>query len=176
MSRIRKVIFLVLCNIICFVSCSVDNQNETKTSIENNWKEYLKNNIELMGHRNWIVVTDMAYPLQSKAGIITLNTRTDYACVLSFVTNMLDKQPHVRANVYQDLEFKTLTNSQVPGIERVKENAQSIFDGNITYIEHEKLIAKLDKVSRTFNVIILKSNLTMPFTSTFFELDCKYWE
>ncbi len=178
MRRIRKIIFLVMCSLVCFVSCSVDNRNETKTqtSTTDNWKEYLENNIGLLGHRNWIVVTDMAYPLQSKAGIVTIDTRTDYEQVLTFVSDLLDKQPHVRSNVYQDLELKSLTNAQVAGIKKVKERTSELFNQNIVFVEHEKLITKLDEVSQTFNVIILKTNLTIPFTSTFFELDCKYWE
>lgn len=118
----------------------------------------------------------MAYPLQSKAGIITIDTGTDYDHVLTFVSDLLDKQPHVRANVYQDLELQTLTGTQVLGIEKVKEKTSELFNQNVVFTEHEQLIAKLDEVSQTFNVIILKTNLTMPFTSTFFELDCKYWE
>ena len=40
---------------------------------------------------------------------------------------------------------------------------------------HEDLIAKLDSVSAVYQVLIIKSNLTLPYTTTFFQLDCKYW-
>jgi hypothetical protein len=38
------------------------------------------------------------------------------------------------------------------------------------------MIARLDKASRVFNVVLLKSNLTIPYTTAFFELDCAYWD
>jgi hypothetical protein len=33
----------------------------------------------------------------------------------------------------------------------------------------------LDEAGKTFNVLILKTNLTLPYTSVFLELDCGYW-
>ena len=46
----------------------------------------------------------------------------------------------------------------------------------ITAVDHEQLIARLDNVSSLFEVVIIKTPLTKPYTSTFFELDCKYWD
>jgi hypothetical protein len=53
---------------------------------------------------------------------------------------------------------------------------KTLFGDNRTFVQHEELIDRLDEVSRKFNVIILKSTLTVPYTSTFFELDCNYWD
>ena len=39
----------------------------------------------------------------------------------------------------------------------------------------EQLIARLDEAGRLYNVIIIKTPLTMPYTTTFFQLDCAYW-
>lgn len=38
------------------------------------WQTVLQEKLPLLGHRNWIVITDMAYPLQTKEGITTLYT------------------------------------------------------------------------------------------------------
>lgn len=62
--------------------------------MEQNWKTTRSNQHNLLGHRNWIVVTDLAYPLQSNPG----------------------------------------------------------------------------------NAIIIKTPLTIPYTSVFLELDCAYWD
>ena len=40
---------------------------------------------------------------------------------------------------------------------------------------HEQIIAKLDQVSQVFRVLIIKTELTIPYTSVFFELGCGYW-
>jgi hypothetical protein len=53
---------------------------------------------------------------------------------------------------------------------------KTLFGDNRTFVLHEELIDRLDEVSLKFNVVILKSTLTVPYTSTFFELDCRYWD
>ena len=40
---------------------------------------------------------------------------------------------------------------------------------------HEEIIRKLDKSAETFHVLILKTNMRLPYTSVFMELDCGYW-
>jgi hypothetical protein len=33
----------------------------------------------------------------------------------------------------------------------------------------------LDKAAETFRVLVLKTDLALPYTSVFLELDCGYW-
>jgi hypothetical protein len=40
---------------------------------------------------------------------------------------------------------------------------------------HEELISMLDRASQTFSVTVIKTNMTIPYTTVFFELDCAYW-
>ena len=37
-----------------------------QASRPDNWQTVLQEKLPLLGHRNWIVITDMAYPLQAK--------------------------------------------------------------------------------------------------------------
>ncbi|MBQ6658799.1 MAG: hypothetical protein IJM70_05680, partial [Prevotella sp.] len=46
----------------------------------------------------------------------------------------------------------------------------------VQYLPHEDLIRKLDEVSSLFEVVIIKTPLTIPYTTAFFELDCQYWD
>ena len=53
---------------------------------------------------------------------------------------------------------------------------KKLFDGRKpTPVLHEELIARLDKAAATFNVLVLKTTLTLPYTSVFVELECGYW-
>ncbi len=40
---------------------------------------------------------------------------------------------------------------------------------------HEQIIARLDQAAQVFRVLIIKTDLTIPYTTVFFELDCGYW-
>jgi hypothetical protein len=140
-----------------------------------NWKGELKHMLPVLGHRNWIVITDMAYPLQSRPGIKTCYTDEPYINVLGCVYNEIEKAPHVRANIYQDKEFSFLEEKDVTGIDALRERITQLLGSNVTFVPHEILIARLDEAAKMFNIIILKTNLQIPYTTTFFELDCNYW-
>ena len=141
------------------------------------WKKELDELLPLLGHRNWIVVTDMAYPLQTKEGITTIYTEGSYAEALGYVSQAIKNCPHIRSHVYQDLELQELNDKACPGIEAHKEETADLLEGwEVKPVKHEELIARLDSVSNTFRVLIIKTHLLKPFTSVFFELDCKYWQ
>lgn len=150
---------------------------DTEANSQNAWQNVLKEKMPLLGHRNWIVVTDMAYPLQTKQGIITLYANTAYEQVLSVVLELLKKAPHVYARAYQDEELALVTEKLCPGIDAFRAKTDKLLSSiNVTQVKHENLIARLDSISSIFQVLLIKTNLTMPYTSTFFELDCKYWD
>lgn len=41
---------------------------------------------------------------------------------------------------------------------------------------HEEIIRKLDEDAKLFNILVLKSDMTIPHTSVFIRLDCGYWD
>ena len=49
------------------------------------WERKLRLELPLLGHRNWIVIADSAYPLQTAPGIESTHTETDQLAVLSVV-------------------------------------------------------------------------------------------
>ena len=145
-------------------------------ALTRSWKDELKSEIPLLGHRNWIVVTDMAYPLQAREGIKTVYTGESYMDLLGFVYREIENAPHIRAAIYQDSELPYLLEKDVAGIDALRARMNALLGDRRTFVPHETLINRLDEVSRTFRVVILKSDLTIPYTSTFFELDCNYWD
>ena len=46
---------------------------------------------------------------------------------------------------------------------------------NVTSLPHSEIIEKLDEAGQTFHVLLLKTDLTLPYTSVFIRLDCGYW-
>jgi len=140
------------------------------------WQGVLKKELPLFGHRNWIVIADSAYPAQSRTGIETVVTDADQIDVLKGVLTALDGMKHVRPIVFTDAELSHVPEEDAPGIAAYrKELAALLGDRPVQVIPHEKIIAKLDEAGATFRVLILKTNLTLPYTSVFLQLDCGYW-
>ncbi len=140
------------------------------------WQSLLARRIELFGHRNWIVIADSAYPAQTRAGIETYVTGGDQLEVVKVVLDQLAHAKHVRPIVYLDGELPHVSDKDAPGIDAYRQSLKTLLAGREPqFLPHEKIIDRLDKTAEKFKVLILKTNLTLPYTSVFLELDCGYW-
>lgn len=143
---------------------------------DNQWERRLTQDLPLMGHRNWIVIADSAYPFQSGAGIETINTGADQLKVVQAVLAALAKSKHVRPVIHLDTELPFVPEADAKGIEVYRKGLKTLLKGQTpTALPHEEIIGKLDRAGKTFHVLILKTNLTLPYTSVFIQLDCGYW-
>ena len=140
------------------------------------WKAVVTETVPLFGHRNWIVIADSAYPDQSADGIETIVSNADQLEVLQFVLDTLAHSPHVTPTVYLDQELSFLDEADAPGVGAYRDQLKAMVqDKTGQSLPHEKIIGKLDEVSRTFHVLLIKTKLTIPYTSVFLQLDCAYW-
>lgn len=163
--------FLLVCISLILPACHEQAGNvlhPEKTSVAD-WKESLQEKLPLLGHRNWIVVTDMAYPLQADPGIITLYAPDTFGNVAAFVMDRIRRSEHVFAHIYQDREQLALTEELCPGVTAYRNSLSKVLDGSekVTFLPHEELISKLDSVSKLYQVVVIKTALTLPYTSIF---------
>lgn len=134
-----------------------------------------------MGHRNWIAVVDSAYPLQTSGGIETVDTGDDQLDVVQAVLEDIGKSKHVRPVIFTDTELKVVPESDAAGVTAYRESLSKLFGqikgGKVEAqsLPHEEIISKLDQAGKTFHILVLKSTMTIPYTSVFIRLDCGYW-
>ena len=140
------------------------------------WKQQLKGLLPLFGHRNWIVVADSAYPAQSRSGIETIVSGADQIEVARRVLDSIAGSRHVGANIYLDQELQFVAETDAHGVARYRKQLAEMFkSAKTTSLPHEQIIAKLDQSAQTFRVLVVKTEMTIPYTSIFFKLDCAYW-
>jgi len=158
-------VFVLGAMILCLLGC-----RDTK------WQSQLEGNLPEFGHRNWIVVADSAYPKQNSSGIRTAVTGLDQIDVLEKVLEVIEEAPHVRAIVQLDAELAHVAEADAPGVEAYRKRLEGLLEGRVVQVKpHEEIIADLDEASKMFNVLVLKTTMTVPYTSVFFQLDCAYW-
>jgi len=140
------------------------------------WEAVLRERLQLFGHRNWIVVTDAAYPLQSNPGIETIVCSEGQIEVTRKVMEAIASSAHVRANIYTDTELQHVPEEDAQGIDIFRRQLSQLLQQQpARQIPHEEIIGKLDRAATLFRVLLLKTNMVLPYTSVFFELDCGYW-
>jgi L-fucose mutarotase/ribose pyranase (RbsD/FucU family) len=141
------------------------------------WRALLNHELPLLGHRNWIVVVDSAYPLQTSPGVETVETGASQDEVVRAVLNDLSLTKHVAPVVYMDAELPFVSEKNAPGVTQYRTQLQSMLHSlQVHSLPHEQIIKMLGETGNTFHVLILKTTLTVPYTSVFLRLDCKYWD
>lgn len=130
----------------------------------------------LLGHRNWILVVDSAYPLQISPGVEMVETNAAQLEVVRAVVGAINRSIQVRPTIYMDAELPFVTDDDVPGASAYRYAVTSLLhDYPIESLPHEKIISTIDEAGKEFRVLVLKTNMAIPYTSVFIRLDCKYW-
>ena len=141
-----------------------------------NWQTQLKAELPLLGHRNWIVIADAAYPWQTAEGIETVYTDADQIQVTKTVLDALAKTKHVKPIIYTDAELKHVAEADAPGVTAYRKQLTKLLaKRDVQVLPHEEIIKKLDEAGKTFHVLLLKTKHIQPYTSVFLQLDCGYW-
>jgi hypothetical protein len=140
------------------------------------WKATLAQRLPLLGHRNWILIADSAYPLQVSPGIETIETNANQIDVVRYVLKQIDNSIQVRPEIFMDAELPFVPDQDAPGASDYRRQIAEVLRGYKVDSElHDKLIAEMGQAGLTFHVLALKTNLTVPYTSVFIRLNCKYW-
>ena len=140
------------------------------------WRAKVAETMPLLGHRNWILIVDSAYPLQASDGIETIETNASQSQVIRYVLAAIDRSIHVRPLIYMDAELPYVPEQDAPGATAYRYEIKQLFrDFPIEQLPHERIISTVDETSKQFHILVLKTNMAIPYTSVFIRLDCKYW-
>lgn len=140
------------------------------------WQERLERELPLLGHRNWIVIADAAYPAQAGGGIETIHADIDHASAVEVVLGALGRTRHVQAAALVDVELDAVAEADAPGIAAYRGRLGKLLQGqHVERLPHEEIIRRLDEAGRVFRVLVIKTNMTLPYTSVFLPLQCGYW-
>jgi D-ribose pyranose/furanose isomerase RbsD len=143
---------------------------------EPSWEAVLSRRLPLLGHRNWIVIADAAYPAQCAAGVTTILADTDHLEVVRRVLAAIAASSHVKAKILTDRELNFVSEQDAPGVGEYRAHLADLAQwSDVQTTPHEEIIERLDRAAAKFEVLIIKTRLTIPYTSVFLELDCAYW-
>lgn len=140
------------------------------------WDTRLAELLPLLGHRNWIVVADSAFPYQIADGIEVLETFGDHIPILQQVKELMAESPHIDPHPLLDEELNFVTDEAIVGASDMRKAIRSMLAGmEIREALHKDVLSRIDSAGKTYKVVILKTSCTIPYSSVFFELGCGYW-
>ena len=165
----KKRIALLLGLAVLMLNCRVQSAGE--------WEKGMQTALKKLGHRNWILIADAAYPAYSSIGVEIILTEDDLIPVLKSTLKAIEKSGHVRPDIFLDKELGYITERQAPGISKFRKKLDSVLKKlKPQPILHAELLDRLDRTSETYKVLVLKTHMQLPYTSVFIQLDCGYWD
>ena len=154
------------------ISCSGDQSGNALIS----WKTEFNRNLDMFGHRNWILVVDKAFPEQSSPGMTYFYVEEDLYRVLGYVLMEIENSSHVSPVIFRDAELEFIPENEAEGITAFREESRKILAGHeVNTMLHDEVFKMLDESSELFRVMVIKTNCNLPYTSVFIRLDCAYW-
>nr|WP_294901209.1 RbsD/FucU domain-containing protein [uncultured Pedobacter sp.] len=175
MMRTLKYLSAVLLIVSCTIGCK-NSTSKTEEPTSDSWKPEFKNKLSEYGHRNWILIVDKAFPAQNSAGIVTIDTHQGLLKVLEYTLSQIDSSTHVKPTIFTDKELNYITKDQVEDIGGYRTALlKSIEKYRPQSMPHDSVFVNIDKASKLFQVLVLKTDEVIPYSSVFIQLDCKYW-
>lgn len=140
------------------------------------WSTRLEHTMPLLGHRNWLVIADAAYPLQSSPGITTRHVGGGHIEAVRTALRTVQRSPNLRPKVYLDTELGHVPEKHAPGIERFRSRLKELTDGMpVVRKPHAELLKKLKAEAAKYRVVVLKTDGEIPYGTVFIRLNAGYW-
>lgn len=140
------------------------------------WKQAVDEQLPLLGHRNWVLVVDKAFPAQNSDGIKIVNSGESLFTVLEYVLEQTEAATHITPVIYTDRELAYLSPDWIPGIEDYRERLHArLGKYDVQTLLHDEVFVKIDEASQLFSILVIKTEEIIPYSSVFLELDCAYW-
>lgn len=137
----------------------------------------LRNELGYLGARNWVVIAEAAYPIQSRRGVRVVKLDADIPDVLEAVEDVIEEKHHVKPRVYVTEELENVPYEYAPGVRAYKKKLRQALHGRETVrLDNEMLLRLLNDTSKTYRVLVIKTRTAVPYSSIFIELGSGYWD
>src|SRR5271165_5235938 len=120
-----------------------------QTASRPDWRTVLDDELPVLGHRNWILIVDSAYPLQASPGIETVEADATQIEVLRYVLAAIDRSVHLRPDIFRDAELSYVSEEDASGVSAYRRELQGVLGAYaVEPVPHEQLIGRVDEASK----------------------------
>ena len=141
------------------------------------WRGAVDRQAAQLGYRNWIVIAEASFPAQSRPGVRQMMAPVEVPEALDYVLHALEQTEDLRPQVYVTRELRSVENDFAPGIDDLRKRIKGALHGHEpTELDQQSLLTLLDDANRSFDVLVIRTQSAMPYSSVFLELQPGYWD
>lgn len=146
-------------------------------SSDSAWKGAVERQASQLGYRNWIVIAEASFPAHNQPGIRQVSAPVEVPEALDYVLHTLEQTENVRPQVYLARELRSVENDFAPGIDTVRARIQNALHGHEpTELEQQSLLTLMEDANRNFDILVVRTQTALPYSSVFLELRPGYWD
>ncbi|NWK56356.1 hypothetical protein HW115_12100 [Verrucomicrobiaceae bacterium N1E253] len=147
------------------------------SSKPNPWIPTLRQELGYLGARNWVVIAEAAFPVQSRRGLRVIQLDADIPEVLEGVEDVIEEKHHVKPRVFVTAELENVPYDYAPGVNAYRKNLEAALHGRETVqLDNDMLMRLLGDTSKSYRVLVIKTRTAVPYSSVFVELGSGYWD
>ena len=144
---------------------------------ETAWQTAVNNQAAQLGYRNWIVIAEASFPAHNRPGMRQVTAAVEIPEALDYVLQSLEQTENVRPQVYLTRELRSVENDFAPGIDDLRERIKNSMHGHEpTELDQQSLLTLLEDANRSFDVLVIRTQSALPYSSVFLELQPGYWD
>lgn len=144
---------------------------------EDPWQSAVAVNAGKLGHRNWVVISEAAYPAQTRIGVKQVTAGASVPEVLDYVLKTYEQTEFVRPRIYMAREMRAVENQEAPGIDEYRKGLKEALHGHeVAELDQNSLMTLVGDASRTYEVLLIRTQTPLPYTSVYIELQPGYWD
>jgi len=144
---------------------------------EDSWKGAVDHLAGQLGYRNWIVIAEASFPAQNRPGLHQVTAPVEVPEALDYVLQSLEQTENVRPQVYVARELRSVENDYAPGIDEMRKKIiNALHAHETTELDQQSLLTLLEDANRSFNVLVIRTQTALPYSSVFLELQPGYWD
>lgn len=141
------------------------------------WMGVLRRELGYLGAKNWIVVSEAAFPVQSRRGLRVIRVNGDIPEVVDGVERVIEEKHHVKPRIYVTSEIGHVSYDYAPGISNYRKQLKTALHGRGTItLDNAMLMRMLKDTNQSYRVLVIKTRTALPYSSVFMELGSGYWD
>lgn len=141
------------------------------------WQVAVDNQAAQLGYRNWIVIAEASFPAHSRPGVRQVAAPVEIPEAVDYVLHALEQTENVRPRVYLTRELRSVENDFAPGIDEMRRRIKDSLHGHeATELDQNSLLTLLEDANRSFDVLVIRTQSALPYSSVFMELQPGYWD
>jgi hypothetical protein len=143
----------------------------------NSWQAAVDSQAAQLGYRNWIVIAEASFPAHNRSGVRQVTAPVEVPEAVDYVLQALERTENVRPHVYLTRELRSVENDFAPGIDTLRGKLRESLHGHeATELDQQSLLTLLEDANRSFDVLVIRTQTALPYSSVFLELKPGYWD